>query len=246
MTQYLWQSFGDVASPTKAGDVTDGHLFSVGDPARDRLIGLFTQAIKSELGEAWAVAASGTVLDGTDPVADTLYEQPRKSVLREGGYSFPLLAVYRAGEAEHGWKTLEIRQQVQTWGCDYILGPLKAEDYRRLGGALAWVAKVIDSTIESRGHPDYESGALQFFPGVGGLAELSVARSQEGLAEFGDQGEGLELYALSLELRSVEHDSHDEDAFADFVGARHTVGVGGGEGVLPDGIVADTEFGPDE
>ena len=238
---------GGIQHPTEATDVENGQLYSVGDPARDTLIALFSAAINAELGAAWNSARTGTALSASAPVADTSYTAPRRSVLRESGYQFPLLAVYRTGEAPWSWFGLDVRQRRQRWGVDYILGPLKAEDERRLGGALNWVAAVVDQAIEQRGHPAYEDGDVQFYgadiPTVwrpGTLASVSLISSQEGVASFGQDGEGVEFLACSMVLESTEFDGVDCEVAAAFSGLNVSIDITGDGGTLPDAIEIET------
>ena len=53
MTQSLFQHFGALTLPVVAADVTGTGGMVALDPGRDILLGLFRQAIISELGAAW-------------------------------------------------------------------------------------------------------------------------------------------------------------------------------------------------
>lgn len=249
MPSYLFDNFGDVSFPTLGSDVDDTQLFSVFDPARDRLLSLFKTAINVELARSttiiatdspWYAVTPNTSLDGKMPVVDTFYKMPSRAAFRETKLDYPLLALYRVKTTaeEH---TLSYEKQTCSWGLDYILGPLKEDEYRRVGGALEAVKKIVHLVIKKRGHPEFESGALQFFPGVGGLAAMRVVEAVEGPAEFGEEGEGLEFMALHMELESVEHEHQQDDAYPDFEGATIHMGVGGENDAAPDVIIARTE-----
>jgi hypothetical protein len=229
----LNQRTGAVVHPAVAADLVNGHLWSVADPARDRLLGLFGAALIAEMTATWDVARVGTALSDQPVVADTLHQQPRRNVVREGNYDYPLLALYRVDKGEWSNYTLRLRKLTQNWRLDYIIGPLLLEDERKLAGALPWVPKIIDAVIESRGHSSYESGALQFEPTTGGLASLELTGSEEGLAEWGEGDGKVEFYAASMTLRSVEIEDPEGGADstdpADYEGMTHTMGLGGSE-----------------
>lgn len=246
----LWQSNGDVAFPTYGDDVADEQLFSVFDPGRDRLLALFKAAICWEFGRStssvesdspWGIARVGTKLASALPVADTLYRMPTRAFLRETKVAYPLLALYRM-QATHDEATLHYDRIACTWGFDYILGPLSADDERRLMGALNAVRMLIPVVIRGRGHPAFESGALQFGQGNGRFSSIRVTTSAEGPATFGQDGEGVEFPAIHLELETTELDDADgEHQGAPLEGATFTFGVGGSEDAEPELIIARTE-----
>jgi len=249
MAEHLLRRFGDFSLPVDSTDVSDGQLFSVFDPALDRLISLFRTAINVELGgevesvtttSVWRVARTGTTLVESLPVASTLWERPTRSVLRERQLPFPLLAIYRL-EATHDEWTLNIERVTQRWGLDWILGPLTAADARRLTGAMNGVKNVIQLVIRDQCHPAFEGGAVQFFRDTGGLSTFKVVTSQHGLADFGEQAEGHEFYALTMQLESTELDEEVDGADPPFEGVSLTLGVGGSDGILPTAIEARTE-----
>jgi hypothetical protein len=246
---FLYERFGGFESPTDGADVEDGQLFSVFDPVRDRFAALFRAAINQEIagdpdtvqtGSPWAVARVGTTHAAALPVADTLYQQPTKALLREAKFVYPLLAVYRQTE-EHNEHSLYIDKAVCTWGIDYVLGPLTPEDYRKLAGPLVAARRIMQLCVRRRGHPAYESGALQFGEGKGSLMRVRLRRSVEGAAAWGDEEEGQIFYATHIELETEERDDQDSTVFPDFAGASVNVGVGDRDQILPDVIQARTE-----
>jgi len=245
----LLQRFGDVDLPVVGADVTDGQLFSALDPGRDAMIAMLTTAINVELagsasavtaGSAWAVAAAGTKLAAVLPVADTLYEPPRPGIMRQREVTFPLLALYRT-TAEHNEWSLAREQIIQTWGLDYVLGPLDAAAYRRLAGVMNGVRMLVQLIIRRRGHPAYAGGALQFGPGAGRFTSIAITESVEGPAAWGQVDQGHEFYALSMTLVTSELDEVDTDDAPAFAGASIHLGMGSGSEVLPGVIDARTE-----
>src|SRR5574343_960084 len=107
MVDSLYQRFGAVVLPV--GAVQDGQLGSVLDPARDRLLAMFSAAISADLSTACATARAGTALATKGVVADTYPEPPRKSTLRQANVKLPALFLAREdGPAEHEEFTLQL------------------------------------------------------------------------------------------------------------------------------------------
>ncbi len=244
----LYEFFGDANYP--ATDVVNEQLYSSFDPGRDILLGLFAAAINQELGGSttdvlttsrWGIARVGTRYELTLPVADTYYEVPDKETLRKADLAFPFLALGRT-DGEPGEQTLQIENDTCRWSLDYVLGPLKEEDKRRLGGVLKGVRDIIQLCIRRRGHPAYDDGALQFFEGTGGFSSIRAINYQMGPAEFGERGAGLIFHALHMTLETVEVEGAQEDSVTPFEGVSITIGAGGPGGVLPDLIEARTEI----
>jgi hypothetical protein len=225
----LNQRLGGIVMPVAAGDVTNGQLWSVGDPIRDRLLALFSAAITAELTASWNVARVGTKLASVPVLADTLHQQPRRNILREGGYKLPLLALYRTGTAPWANVTLAMRKRTQDWRLDYVLGPLLLEDERRLAGVLPWVPAVVDAVIEARGHSAFEGGAIQFFEDTCPIGQIALTGSEEGLAEWAEGDSKIEFYAASMTLQTVETEWLGDcpDGSADYEGMDHTMNIGG-------------------
>lgn len=249
MTETLFDTFGDLGFPLADTDVTDTNLFSAVDPVRDRMLSLFKTAINIELAlsttvtetnSAWFVVTPDTPLAGKLPVEDTFYKMPSRAAFRETALTYPLLALYRM-KSMHEEHTLNYEKEIQTWGLDYILGPLKEDDFRRVGGALNAVKKIIHAVIKRRAHPEFEGGAVQFFATVGGLAKIRIVETTEGPAEYGQEGEGLEFMSLHMELETEEHEHQKDGANPDFDGATITIGVGEEQTAVPDLIVVRTE-----
>ena len=248
MSDSLYRYFGGVSYPVDGAEVENTNLFSVTDPGRDKLIALFKSAINYELAgsttvvqasSAWAKVTPSTVLSLAMPVADTTYDMPRRSVLRETKLTYPLLALYRT-TATHDEFTLAQERVTQNWGLDYILGPLSVADFRRLGGALNAARSIIQLCIRRRGHPSYESGALQFGPDKGNFSTIKAVESQEGPAAYGQENEGMEFCALHMVLQTTELDGIVPGTVPEFDGLTATLGVGGQQDILPDVIVANT------
>jgi len=249
MAEHFLRQFGDITFPVDATDVANNQLFSAFDPGRDQLLSLFSTAISVELGgdpaaveanSAWANARSGTKLSAALPVAQTLYEAPRRSILRETAESYPLLALYRT-TSEHDEYTLAQDRIVQNWGLEYILGPLDKADYRRLGGAFNAVRTIIHLTVRQKGHPAFEFGTVQFGPGKGQFSTIRIVDDTEGPATYGQEDEGLEFHALAMRLQTSELDGHVAGEAVDFEGATVTLGVGDDREVAPDVVVSRTE-----
>tara|TARA_R100001163_G_scaffold64608_1_gene59267 strand:- start:3907 stop:4695 length:789 start_codon:yes stop_codon:yes gene_type:complete len=248
MSDSLYRYFGGTSYPVDGAQVENTNLFSVSDPGRDKLIALFKTAINMELAQsttlvqpasAWAAVTPSTALDGILPVSDTTYDMPRKSVLRETKLTYPLLALYRTS-ATHDEFTLAQEQITQLWGFDYILGPLSVADFRRLGGALNAVKTIVQLCIRRRGHPAYQNGALQFGKGSGNFSTVQITESSEGVANYGQEAEGMEFFSLHMVLKTTEHDGIVEGTVPDLEGASVSIGVGSQSEILPDAINVNT------
>lgn len=245
---FLFSGFGAYASPIFGADVEDEQLYSVCDPVRDRLLGLFSAAINYELGHAtgrvkstspWAVVRVGTALVDKLPVADTLAENPDRKLMMEAKFLFPLLALYRGAEEDEEF-TLDDDLIRCTWGLHYILGPLSPEDGRRLKGALVLAHRLVSNVIEWRGHPAYEGGADQFNEDTGGLNSIKVVGCAYEPEAFG--GDGPQFCAAHMTLETTELSTGElEGAFsADFEGVSISGGIGGPDGIMPARINVDT------
>lgn len=240
MPQSLFRTFGGLTLPAAAGVDTLVTL----DPARDILTGLLKQAITSELGDAWNAIAPSTALGAAAIVASTLPLEPTPTHLTALKKSLPVLCVYRKGAAPVDLITFSHDRITQQWGVDYILPPLGPEDERKLVDVLPAVAKVIRLAVDgARGHPDYDSGALQFFPGKGNLARIRVLNYQVGRARFADTDvtDTPTYLACSVTLETWEVSYYRDGSSTDLDGETFDLGVGDGEGVVPDLTAADTE-----
>ena len=218
MSTGIYARLGDVDLPIVAP--TNGQLYSVLDPGRDALLGFYKDAINFELAgvtsgapsatSAWGIAAAGTKLAAVLPVADTLYRAPSKGILREAKITFPVLCLCRT-TAEHDEFTLALERITQDWRLDYILGPLDVAAARRLGGALHGAITVVNLVTRLRAHAAHLSGALMFGEGYGHFNTVQIVSSEEGVADWGEQGEGVEFLAASMVLRTTEIDQLRED-----------------------------------
>jgi len=247
---FLFQRFGDVQFPTAA--VQNAQLFSILDPARDKLLALFKAAINQELahsttsvvaGSPWAVVRANTILSNAMPVQDVSYLQPTGDLLKESGWGMPLLCVYRTS-AIHEEFTLQREVIRTTWGVDYILPPLAADERRKLAAMLVGVRSLFTLVVRKRSHPAYQNGTLQFGQGYGGFDTMKIVSSNEGPAQFSDQAGSNYYYAVHLDIETTELDNTIED-YTDFEGVDLSVGVGGSDGTLPDAVQARTDTNPD-
>lgn len=241
MTESLFRHFGALTLPVEAADVSSAATLTALDPGRDILLGLFKQAIISELGAAWDQVKPGTALQTAAIVEQTLPFDPHPQLARQVQLRFPLLAVYRTGDGQFAEHTLVWDKLTQQWGVDYVLGPLAVEDLRKLGDALPAVAKVIALAIQKRGHPDYDGGAVQFFDDAGRFASVRAVSYKTGPALFAPGDDSPVYYAMSMTLETTEMVA-DRDGFAtDLEGASFSFGLGDGAELLPNAVEADTD-----
>jgi hypothetical protein len=239
----LYRKVGDVSLPIEEADLTANNVFP--DPARDTMLALFQSAINAELATPWAAAVNGTEMEGSDPVQQVLPLEPSSAMLRQWKAGWPLLCLHRVGEAEYAERTLSIDQRTQNWELHYIMDALAIDHIHRVQAvADVWVPTIISQTIERQGHPQYESGAVQFGTGKGGLARVWLRSITVGQATFA-QGDGAPIHLMcTMGIETLELASDADGAFADLEGASIGVGVGGPEGILPDVINVDTNHIP--
>lgn len=248
---FLYQKFGDVEFPTL--DVQNAQLFSALDPARDKLLAFFRAAINQEMGggtnavtatSAWGIARVGTSLSSALPVQDVCYLAPTPDLMREASWNFPLLCCYRTS-ATHEEFSLQRELIRTTWGVDYILPPLPADDRRKLAAMLAGVRALLTLLVRKRSHPAYQNGTLQFGQGYGGFDTMRIVSSVEGPVAFSDQTGGNFYYAVHLDIETTELDDTLPGTTTPFEGVDISVGVGGGDGTLPNAVEARTDTNPD-
>ncbi len=238
MTEHIYGRIGDLTLPIPVGTVT-GSLTAL-DPVRSRLLALFKAAISAELGPAWNAAAVTTPLATRQVVQSTLEFEPTAAILQQSKHELPILALHRFGDATYENETLEIDRVTQNWLLHYILGPLEVGHARLLADILTAVPRVIVPVVRHRAHPAFEGGKLQFFPDQGGLASLRVVSSQAGQATYAERSETL-YYAAVVQLQSTERFIDVPDAFGPFDAVSYDFTIGGGEGLIPGLLYADTD-----
>lgn len=244
----MYERLGGLELPVTAADIGSTGLAAL-DPSRDLLLDLFTAAINSELGDAYTKVRQELGEReslGSLPVSDTLADEPSAANMQQRKALFPLLALHRSGTATYEPYTLEITRLTQPWTLHYILGPLDVIDSRKLKDICVAVAKVVALVIRKRGHESFQGGALQFFGAASPdqpspLSSLRIVSYEgPGQAVF---GESTTMYwAIEIRLETGELSSYVEDAHgSDLDGADMHVAVGGGEGLVPEMIIARTD-----
>lgn len=241
MTDSLFQRLGEMRLPTKATDVDPTALtLAPLDPPRDVMLAMFAAAINFELGAAWAVAAAAVTSLPATPVADTWPGEPTPEIVLQRKCDFPCLFLSRSGLGTYSDYSLARKKLTQRWGLHYIISPVDAGDYRKIGDILVRVGAVILHTIERKGHPAYSSTGNIL--ATTGLSILNLMAVQAGQARFAGTGDNAPLYhSLSCELESVEIANWVDGTAAPFNGAGFSFGTGDVGGVIPDFVQADTE-----
>lgn len=246
---FLYRKLGDVEFPLLP--VQNAQLFSALDPARDKLLAFFKAAINQELaqstttitaGSPWALATAGTTLSSAMPVQDVCYLQPTSDLVKEASWGMPLLCCYRTS-AVHEEFTLYREVVRTTWGVDYILPPLPADDRRKIAAMLPGVRALLTLLVRRRSHPAYQDGALQFGQGYGGFDVLKVTASNEGPVAFSDRENSNFYYAVHLDIETTELDNTIE-TLTTFDGVDLSVGIESDSGTLPDAVLARTDTNP--
>ncbi len=244
----LLQTFGATAFPA-VEDSDNGALTSL-DPGRDMLLALFAAAINSELGAAWTAVTdtlpAGHRLRGTSPVEDTSPAIPTEQNLTQRKAGWPLLVIHRDGRGEFTDYTLELDKLTQPWKLHWIVGPLDIIDQRKILDVGQAIAKILRLVVRKRGHKAYQSGALQFFGDTGAFSSVEltgyVGPDQAGFA--GDKSTTF-FWAVEADFVTQELSGYVEGSDgADLEAMDLILGVGGGEGTLPDAVLASSDAEP--
>jgi hypothetical protein len=184
--------------------VLDAELFTLLDPAHEKMLAWAKTTIASELNaKGWEKATNGTVLEGRAPVETSLSFEPEPNYLKQAKTAFPLLYCYPRQGQSRGL-TLELESIETTWRFGYVLGQLAIEDRTRLLPALRMFPKLIGLMFGERAHPDHDGGADQWDTGKVDFASVRLLRHEYGAAQFGDQGDGAPFYVAELELLTTE------------------------------------------
>lgn len=244
----LYHRLGSLTLPPDLGAVEEARTLTALDPARRVLIDLFKAAVNAELGEAWQAAMFGKNPDGaisaTLPVADTLELRPLRRIVQERACKFPLLAVYRDGQAEDAQDEIDEPTLKQPWSVDWILGPADVATKFQLGDAAVAASKIIRRICRLGAHPDYQGGALQFGSDTdSGLQSIRWVNHQgPGEAPFADDREGQSYLAISIALETLERDSFiSGGSECPLDGASYDLGIGSLDGVIPHIMQSETE-----
>lgn len=236
---YLFRRLGAAEFPPDLTAAPES-FYAALDPSGDRLLALLRAALVAELTAPWALATAGTAFGSVGPVATVLRAPPTKAQLRAQRITFPALFLARSKQA-HSEYSLGLDQVVTTWTLDYIIGPLTGADYQRLAAVTHAALAVIRIVIRERRHPAFESGALVFDPSIAaGFKSLRVVGSETGVAEFGEQGEGLEFAALHMDLETDELEAPLEGTSAPYDGMTVTLDSVAASEVLPALVVGRT------
>jgi len=216
------------------------------DPARTRLLSLFSTAINYELGEVWTKVTNtfppNHALYGTRPVQDLLEIRPSARVMQERKAIFPLLCLHRVGRAQWDFYTLEIERRIQDWALIYILPALGVGEQRKVGDVLLAVPAIVRRVIRNHGHKAFENGALQFFGDASGIGAIRLTGQTDfGNAPFADSADAPLYYTIVCELQTHEYSQDVADEFGDAEGVDFVVGVGDSDEVVPAFIEANTD-----
>jgi hypothetical protein len=246
---HIYESVGSMTLPIDPTLVDSDLSLDVLDPACAMLTGLFKQALKSELDTVWTAVCAGLPSDhplygSTSAVADALELEPTSDVMRERKPDWPLLCVHRTEQATYERDSFGNVTRKQTWNAHLILGPRAgiASD-RKLQAVLIRASDILALVVERRGHPDYASGALQFFgstlDGPHYLDSCYVVSSGVGNASFADQD--AVYHAMRMVLETTEGSDDTLAAYPEFQGGTIHIGTGDASGVLPEVVELDTD-----
>lgn len=184
------------------------------DPGHESLLRLLETAINSECGAAWQSIAARlspqhyTQRDGVYlPVAMALPMEVSPQEMTQVKATWPILAVYREGEPEFSYLTLNHLALTQRWSCDYIIGPLSASHKLTVGKFAVVVARCIANVIHHGYHPDFRNGVAQFF---GEFSSVQVKSIQgPGVAQSLGEESGGGYYGLTVTIETMERTVYD-------------------------------------
>jgi hypothetical protein len=251
MTDSVWQRIGGTKLPVEAADIDATALtFEALDPARESLAALFAAAIRAELGtgadSAWGLVCaslpSGAPLRAsTNPIGSVLKLEPSARVMRELRAAPPVLAVHRTGEVEYSDVSTEKTFRIQKWHAHWIAGPLTVGELHKLHDATLAVSATIQRTIMRRGHPAYQSGAVQFGSDTSYLASVRMLSHEAGQAQFAE-GEEAPLYLAVRCVLETHERTRDLDEGGELLGLTLTADVGDAVELVPGLVVGLSEF----
>lgn len=243
----LYQRLGSLSLPPDLDAIAEAKTLTALDPARRILADLFKAAINAELAEAWVAAVANRFSESgpispTLPVADVLEMRPSKRVMQERQCAFPLLAIYRSGQAEDEPFNIGEYRLKQPWSLDWVLGPVDAATAFQLGDCAFGVTGVVRLVCRAKRHPAYRSGAIQFGDGnpLGSIRVVSSAGPES--APFADDDSGQHYLMVSMILESLEYPGESsDDTVGPLTGADYDYGIGSLDGVQPGIMYSDTD-----
>lgn len=251
MTDSVWQRFGGTKLPVLATDIDATALtFEALDPARDSLADLFAAAIRAELGtgsdSAWATVCASlpsgcSLRNSTNPIGSVIKLEPSARVMKELRAAPPALAVHRTGEVEYHDVSTEKTFRVQKWNVHWIAGPLTVGELHKLHDAVLAVSATVQRTIMRRGHPAYQSGAVQFGTDTSYLASVKMLSHEAGQAQFAE-GEEAPLYLACRCVLETSERTVDLDEGGELLGLSLTAHVGDAVEVLPGLVIGLSEY----
>lgn len=222
----LYTKSGALTFPLDPADFTE--TLTALDPARDTLLALFESAINDEFGTAWSAVVAGVEpLAGTSPVESTWPGPPSLELVQHLKKDFPCLFLYRDGESEANEYTLAQDQIAQNWVLDYILTPLAADDFRKVGDIFVGVVKLLQRVTKRKGHPSYQSGSL-VTTGTG-LSSIELTKHKWGGAKFSEDSPT--YLALTVQFRTTELTTFVEED-GDFTAFDLDAGTGNSDGLV--------------
>lgn len=247
----IHETIGSLTLPVSLAPVQSERTLVSLDPARRILADLIKAAIEAEFTAAWQQATLGMNPDGPisprTPVADVLELAPTGANIQERSTKFPLLAIYRSGEAEREEPVTFYSDSFrQPWTVDWVMGPADVATQYRFGDIAVAISKLIARVLDRQSHPAYRSGEIQFGPTRGNLQSIRWTGHQgPAQAQFADRQDGPTYYAITISLESTEEADPNpagDGVSVPFEGADYDMGLGGApEGVLPGAFYASTD-----
>lgn len=199
-------------------DGPEGQTLVRFDPGPDILMRVVVAALRYELAEAFTVAASQTSLKGKGVVESYAPHEPTEEYLRTNIQKLPCLFVHRGGEVSYSPATLALRQASGQIRIDYVLGPFKSDEKRRLGGIVVAFEKILNKILQDGGHRAYRASEdgmpISLLTGdLTGFTKLELAGVVGGLANFGGEN-STDYFSATATLNVLELEDLGESEFS--------------------------------
>lgn len=227
---------------TPTDDIQAGIAYDRGLRA---IIDLAVAAVEADVGDAWRqqtrqLDPSSKLYESETPIATVIEYMPDPQNLTQVSNVWPILAVYREGEAQTEQQTIEYPVFTQQWGLDWIVGPLGPDAQRKIGHFWVQIRNAIWVAMKLGHHWAYQNGAYQFF---GIFSELNpVSASGPAISQHltGQGGSG--YFGGSIVLQTKERLVFQSKAQADTFNAGPYLTPHDGYGTEISGADVDVHF----
>lgn len=214
------------------------------DPGRDRILAVVKAALLAELAGRWPAAVDQTSLAGRLPVESAFPHEPTEEFIQTNKAKLPALFVYSAPETTFSDHTLMEKQGTREIAVDYVLGPLKSDEMRRVGDVFRVFSALLSYIVEERGHEAFLAG-----PGnrprnvltgdATGFSDLRLRSVATGKAKFSEDSPT--TYAAASATLAVQETTENGVAGLVFEGGEFSADVEEIEDLIHDDFEIEAE-----